>query len=104
VNRRGVYVSVKRETRETEDRSLTTIFLGILCFIGFIFLSFFIKSEYSEVREDLIERLHREGEVAGINDNLKIEYLATTRARFLELQTKRLGLKKAKEEEVLVLR
>jgi hypothetical protein len=101
VNNRGVYVSVKRET---EDRNFPSIFLGILCFIGFIFLSFFIKSVYSQVREDLIERLNREREITEINDNLKIEYLATTRARFLELQTKRLGLKKAKEEEVLVLR
>jgi hypothetical protein len=101
VNSRGVYVLVKREP---EDSSFPSIFLGIIFFIGFIFLSFFIKSLHSQVREDLIERLQREGEVAKINDNLKIEYLATTRARFLELQAKRLGLKKAKEEEVLVLR
>jgi hypothetical protein len=98
---RGVYVSVKRDT---ESSSFPLIFLGILCFIGFILLSFFIKSVYSNVREDLIEILQKEGEVAKINENLKIEYLATTRARFLELQAKKLGLKKAKEEEVLVLR
>lgn len=98
---RGVYVSAKRET---DDGVFPSIFLGILCFIGFIILSFFIKGLYSQIREDLIERLQKEGEVAKINDNLKIEYLATTRGRFLELQTKRLGLKKAKEEEVLVLR
>jgi hypothetical protein len=98
---RGVYVSVKKET---DDRNFPSIFLGILCFISFILLSFFIKSVYSQVREDLIEQLQKEGEVAKINDNLKIEYSATTRARFLELQAKRLGLKKAKEEEVLVLR
>jgi hypothetical protein len=98
---RGVYVSVKKET---EDRNFPSIFLGVLCFICFIFLTFFIKSVYSQIREDLIEMLQREGEVGKINDNLKMEYLATTRARFLELQAKRLGLKKAKEEEVLVLR
>jgi hypothetical protein len=98
---RGVYVSVKRDM---EDRNFPSIFLGIICFISFIFLSFFIKSVYSQIREDLIEVLQREGEVVKINENLKMEYLATTRSRFLELQAKRLGLKKAKEEEVLVLR
>jgi hypothetical protein len=97
----GVYVSVKRD-RETRD--FPSIFMGILCFIGFIFLSFFIKGVYSHVREDLLEILQKEREVAQINENLKIEYLATTRARFLEMQAKKLGLKKAKEEEVLVLR
>ncbi len=101
MNNRGVYVSVKRDT---EDRDFPSIFLGILCFLSFVFLSFFIKSVYSQVREDLIERLQREGEVAKINENLKMDYLATTQGRFLELQAKRLGLKKAKEEEVLVLR
>jgi hypothetical protein len=101
VNSRGVYVSVKRDR---EDRDFPSIFLGILCFLSFVFLSFFIKSVYSQVREDLIEMLQREGEVAKINENLKMDYLATTQGRFLELQAKRLGLKKAKEEEVLVLR
>ena len=97
----GVYVSTKKETW---GRNVPSIFLGALCFVGFIFLSFFVKSVYNEAREDLIERLQRERGIAEINDNLKIEYSAITRARFLELQAKRLGLKKAKEEEVLVLR
>ncbi len=98
---RGIYVSARRNTGE---RNLQSILLGTLCLIGFILLSFFIKGEYSQIREDLIERLLVEGELAKINSNLKVEYLATTRARFLELQAKKLGLNKAKEEEVLVLR
>ena len=98
---RGVYVSVKKDA---ECRSFPLTFLGIFCFTGFIFLSFFMKNVNNQVREELIEMLQREGEVAKINSNLKVEHLATTRVRFLELQAKRLGLKKAKEEEVLVLR
>jgi hypothetical protein len=96
-----IYVSVKRETR---DRYSPSIFLIVLSFVGFVLLSFLLRGVHNQAREDLMERLGKEKEVAGINYELNIAHSATTRARFLELQAKRLGLKKAREEEVLVLR
>ncbi len=83
---------------------LSIIFLGILCFAAFAVLSLLIKGAYTQARENLIEQLHKEREIAETHNNLKSEYTAATRARYFELQAKRLGLKKAKEEEVLVLR
>lgn len=96
-----IYVSVNRETR---CWSPSSIVLVALCFVGFVLISFYMRGAYNEAREDLIERLQKGKEVAEINNNLKMEHSAITQARFLELQAKRLGLKKAKEEEVLVLR
>ncbi len=96
-----IYVSVRRDTR---TRYYPPIFLIVLSFIGFVLVSYFVRGIHNQAREDLMERLGKEKEVAGINYELNIAHSATTRARFLELQAKRLGLKKAREEEVLVLR
>lgn len=96
-----IYVSANRETR---CWSPSFIVLVVFCFVGFVLISLYMRGAYNEAREDLIERLQKGKEVAEINNNLKMEHSAITRGRFLELQAKRLGLKKAKEEEVLVLR
>jgi len=96
-----VYVSVRRDTRV---RYSLPIFLIVLSFAGFVLLSCFVRGAHNEAREDLMERLRKEKEIAGINYELNIAHSVTTRARYLELQAKRLGLKKAREEEVLVLR
>jgi hypothetical protein len=97
-----IYVSMKRET--TCRYRSPSIFLIVISFIGFILLSFFVRGLHTQAREDLMERLGREKEIAQTNSELNVAHSATTRARFLELQAKRLGLKKAREEEVLVLR
>jgi hypothetical protein len=97
-----IYVSMKREARE--GCYFASIFFIALYFVGFIVLSFFVRGMNNQAREDLMERLGKEKEVAQINTELNVAHSATTRARFLELQAKRLGLKKAREEEVLVLR
>jgi hypothetical protein len=96
-----IYVSMKREAGY---RCTSSIFLILLFFVGFILLSFFVRGMHTQAREDLMERLGMEKEVAQVNCELNVAHSATTRARFLELQAKRLGLKKAREEEVLVLR
>ncbi len=96
-----IYVSMRIETKE---RWSPSIFLVILSFAGFILLSYLIRGIHNQAREDLMERLGKEKEIAQINSELNVAHSATTRARFLEMQAKRLGLKKAKEEEVLVLR
>ena len=97
-----IYVSMKREA--AERCYLPTVFLVVLSFVGFILVSFFVRGMNNQARDELMERLIREKEVAQINTDLHVAHSATTRARFLELQAKRLGLKKAREEEVLVLR
>ena len=96
-----IFVSVKYETRQ---RNFAFTLLAVLCFIGLLFLVFYMRNVYSQAREDLIDRLRKEKEVAEINNNLRSEYSAMTQSRFLEMEAKRIGLKKAAEEEVLVLR
>jgi len=49
--------------------------------------------------------LKKEREIADVNNRLKMELSVITKARYIELKAnERLGLKKPKEEEVLVLR
>jgi len=97
-----IYASAKKEVR---NRSFPSVLLVILCFIIFILVSFFLRGSYNELREELIGRLKNEKEIIDTNNRLKMELSGITQARYLEFKAKeRLGLKKPKEEEVLVLR
>jgi hypothetical protein len=97
-----VYVSVKRDTPQ---RSVKPLAVSILAVALFIVVALFMRGEYNGLREELIENLKREREVAEVNNKLKMELSVITKARLIELKAnERLGLKKPKEEEVLVLR
>jgi len=98
------YASAKRGMTYGHSRSYSIFFItGILIF--FALTSFFIMGAQNGLREDLIETLRKEKEVTEMNNRLKTELTAITQTRLLELKAKeRLGLKKPKEEEVLVLR
>jgi len=58
----------------------------------------------AELREDLIFQLSKEREIIKTNQSLKIELSGITKKRYLELKAMEIGLKKPKEEEVVVLR
>ena len=97
-----VYVSVKRNTQQ---RGVKHLLLIILLSALFITITLYIREEYNGLREELIESLKKEREIADVNNRLKMELSVITRARYIELKAnERLGLKKPKEEEVLVLR
>jgi hypothetical protein len=97
-----VYVSVKREVQQ---RSIKPLLLVVVASVLFIIFALFMRGEYDNLREELIESLKGEREVAEVNNKLKMELSVITRARYIELKAnERLGLKKPKEEEVLVLR
>ena len=97
-----VYVSVKREVQQ---RSIKPLLLVVVASVLFIIVALFLRGEYDNLREELIESLKREREIAEVNNKLKMELSVITRARYIELKAnERLGLKKPKEEEVLVLR
>jgi hypothetical protein len=99
-----IYASTRREI--TYGRSQSHVALFIICIlIFFAFMSFFMLDVHNRTREALIETLEKEREVMETNNKLKSELAGITQVRLLELKAKeRLGLKKAKEEEVLVLR
>lgn len=97
-----VYVSAKKEMARVNPRSTLLI---VVCLMVFALISFFMMSAHNQLREELIEMLRREREVTEMNFKLKAELAGITQARMLELKAKeRLGLKKPKDEEVLVLR
>jgi hypothetical protein len=97
-----VYVSVKREVQQW---SIKPLLLVVAASIFFIIFALFMRVEYDNLREELIESLKKEREIAEVNNKLKMELSVITRARYIELKAnERLGLKKPKEEEVLVLR
>lgn len=97
-----VYVSVKREVQQ---RSIKPLLLVVVASIFFIIFALFMRGEFDILREELIESLKKEREIAEVNNKLKMELSVITRARYIELKAnERLGLKKPKEEEVLVLR
>jgi hypothetical protein len=97
-----VYVSAKRDTRQW---SMKPLLLVILASVSFIVAVLYTQGEYNNLREELIDSLKKEREIADVNNKLKMELSVITRARYIELKAnERLGLKKAKEEEVLVLR
>lgn len=97
-----VYVSVKRDAQQ---RSIKPVVFAFLASVLFISTALFLQGEYNVLREELIESLKREREFAEVNNRLKMELSVITRARYIELKAnERLGLKKPKEEEVLVLR
>ena len=97
------YVSLKKEGHH--GRSLHSTVALVFCLVLFFVFSFFMRNAFNAEREELIESLKKEREMTLQNEKLKVELSGITRGRYIELKAKeRLGLKKPKEEEVLVLR
>lgn len=99
-------VVVKALNKQQSKGSLLLLaFVVAISFVSFTFISFFIKAAYDETRETFLKRLSEEKQVADTNRTLKTELLAITQKGYVEFAAgERLGLKKPKEEEVLVLR
>lgn len=96
------YVSVRRGSRQ---KSVKTLVLTVVGGVFFVLAGLYMQGEYTRLREELIENLQKGKEVADANNRLKMELSVITRARYIELKAnERLGLKKPKEEEVLVLK
>ncbi|HOV90685.1 MAG TPA: hypothetical protein PKW07_08245 [Syntrophorhabdaceae bacterium] len=96
-----VYVHTKDETRY---RGILSTLIIIFSFIGIAFFYFIIRGACIDLREDLIFQLSKEKSAIETNNRLKTELSGITKKRYLEFKAKELGLKKPKEEEVVVLR
>ena len=80
------------------------LMVGISC-LFFLCVSVFLKSSYEGLREEFIQGLARENRVICENQRLKTELSAMTHSQYLEFKAmEKLGLKKPKEEEVVVVR
>jgi hypothetical protein len=104
--RRKRHVAVRRFKKQQRKGSL--LLLGVMVaisFAGCVLFSFFLKDAYVETKRIFLERLSEEKKVADVNRSLKMELLAITQKGYVEFAVEeRLGLKRPKEEEVLVLR
>ncbi len=91
--------------RQGRDSFLLLGVVALIAFVGFTFVSFFLKEAYLETKGTFLERLAEEKKVADVNRALKMELIAVTQKGYVEFAAEeRLGLKRPKEEEVLVLR
>ncbi len=104
--RKNQQIAVKGfKKQQKKGFPLLLAFVVLLVFASFAFLSFFIKEAYDETKGKFLERLTEEKSVTETNKNLKMELLAITQKGYVEFAAgERLGLKRPKEEEVLVLR
>lgn len=100
-----ICVPARKGIRDVRHTNFQTIVLIIVSIAVFTVFSFFMRARYNGLQEEWIDNLRKEREVAEINGKLKMELSVITRARYIALKAnERLGLKKPKEEEVLVLR
>ena len=77
--------------------------IGVAVF--FAVVAYFLKFSYEGLREEYALRLTEEKSIVETNKKLATELKALTETRYLEFKAReRLGLKKPKEEEVLVVR
>ena len=73
--------------------------------VALLVFSFVVKNAYDQTKQEFIEGLKKEQQVAEVNKVLKTELAAMTHKGYLEFAAhERLGLKRPKDEEVVVLR
>lgn len=97
--------SLISKRRGHSKRAVGIIVLIILSLSMFYLSTLFLSSSSEHQRDELMARLGQRRELAETNERLKTELAGVTYAGYLEYKAKeRLGLKKAKEEEVYVLR
>jgi hypothetical protein len=91
--------------QQGKDSLFLLAFVVMLAFVICMFVSFFVREAYDDNKGKFLERLSEEKMVTETNQHLKMELLAITQKGYVEFAAgERLGLKKPKEEEVLVLR
>jgi len=104
---RRIYVHSKKGTAYATSyyyKDKSSLVLYILCILILAISYLILRMLTAELREDLIFQLSREREAIRTNQSLKVELSGITKKRYLELKAIEIGLKKPKEEEVVVLR
>jgi hypothetical protein len=99
---RRTYIRVER----SETRSLTPVVLmTFACCMALIVVLSLMTTVHEDARQQYMERLEKENAVMVENRALKTELVAITQRGYVEFVAEdRLGLKKPKDSEVMVLR
>lgn len=97
------YIRVDRGESRVATPLLTAAL--ILSGVALILVFFFLTGTYEEAREQFVEKLKKEKQIVELNKALKMELFAITQKGYLEFAAQeRLGMKRPKEEEVVVLK
>ena len=104
--KRKAQIRIKGLGRQQSRHSLLPLVVAVvLASLVFGFTSYVLNQAYDGTKETFLQRLSEEQKASVLNRHLKMEILAVTRKSYMEfVAEERLGLKKPKEEEVLVLR
>ena len=104
--RKNREISVRAfKKQQSKDSLFLLAFVVLFAFVSCMLVSFFVREAYDDNKGKFLERLSEEKMVTETNQHLKMELLAITQKGYVEFAAgERLGLKKPKEEEVLVLR
>ena len=98
------YTQTRKKRAYGEGRSYSMLIILTLIAI-FIVAGVFVMNARKGLNEDLASVLETQRQAEELNVKLKTELAGITQTRLMELKAnERLGLKRAKEEEVLVLR
>jgi hypothetical protein len=99
------YIRVKREKTEKLRLPARGIFFVCLGAILLFVVCSVLRSACEQTRDEFIERLKNEKKVVETNKALKMELLAITQKGYVEFAAEeRLGLKKPKEDEVVIVK
>jgi hypothetical protein len=105
--KRKAEIRIKGVGRQQQTRSswLPLVAVIALASLVFVFTSYVLNQAYDGAKGTFLLNLSEEKRAADLNRHLKMEIAAVTRKSYVEfVAEERLGLKKPKEEEVLVLR
>lgn len=90
---------------KTKKARLGNAFTFFIIFFGFLAIFLLFKGACNSIKQELLESLMVERHLNDENMILRTEIASITRERFMVLMAnERLGLRKAKEEDVYVLR
>ncbi len=96
---------IRVETQERPIFSAFSIIAMFSCCIALMVVFFFLTASYHDARDQFMERLEMERQAVETNKALKTELGAITQKGYMEFAAgERLGLKKANDQEVVVLR
>ncbi len=100
--RSPIRVSYVKDTRST---SRLAIVVAIAACVALVCVFSFLSSAHQDAREQYMDTLKVEKQIVEQNKRLKMELAAITQKGYLEFAAKeRLGLKRPRDEEVVVLR
>ena len=101
---RDAYIKVEQSRIANSRLSALYLLAAVAACLVLVITLYFVTGIYEETRGRYMESLRREKELVELNKALKMELAALTQKGYMEFASKRIGLKRPDEKEVVVLR